>query len=206
MALACCTRIRFSIVGIFLFLVLMLCNCASTGNLTLNQNPGCETSVEGFYHCLDAWNKSKPAIIIRFGREMKVIAGEIVARDDKGVTFDPSGKGYIGDPKPEYFKFDKIEALIDENGEVVYGSIPAEYSNAFALELHLMPQDNPEAAPIVLQLNPNERFGFCFSPGDYIISEMRFMNNFKKIVDAGVDIPTMIISVTEKRSNYIGDI
>lgn len=186
--------------------VFLFCNCASTRILTLKQNPGCETSVEGLYHCPEPWDKAKPAIIIRQGMNMKIISGEIVSQDDNGVTFDPGGEGYIGDPKPEYFRFDKIEALINENGEVAHGLIPAEYSRAWTLELHLRPQDDPEAGSITLLLRPNERFGLCVPPGNYIVSKMQFKNDRREMVDEGVDIPKLTISVVEGKSNYIGDI
>ena len=186
--------------------VFLFYNCASTRILTLRQNPGCETSVEGFYHCPEPWDKAKPAIIIRQGMHMKILTGDIVSQDDKGVTFDPGGEGYIGDPKPEYFRFDKIEALIDENGELVHGSIPAVYSRAWTLELHLRPQDDPEAGSITLLLRPNERFGLCVPAGNYIVSKMQFKNDHRMMVDEGVDIPKLTISVAENRSNYIGDV
>jgi hypothetical protein len=191
---------------ICLLTAFIFCNCASTRILTLKQKPGCETSVEGYYHCAEPWNKAKPAIIIRQGRDMKIITGQIVSQDDRGVMFDPGGEGYIGDPKPEYFKFDKIEALIDENGEVARGSIPVMYSRAYALELQLRPKDDPEAGSITLQLKPNERFGFCVPPGNYVVSKMQFKNDYRKMVDEGVDIPNLTILVEQNKSNYIGDL
>lgn len=197
---------KFAVIMICLLPFFNLYSCASSRILTLRQNPGCRTSVEGFYRCFEPWDKAKPAVIIRQGRDLKIISGEIVARDDEGVTLDPSGEGYIGDPEPEYFKFDKIEALIDGNGDVEYGKIPEMYSGAYALELHLQLQDDPESEPVVVLLKPNERFGLCTPPGDYIVSTMRFKNDYRSVTDEGVDVPKLRISVMENRSNYIGDI
>lgn len=183
-----------------------LVGCASTKIPTLSQRPGCKTSVEGFYHCNDPWDKAKPAIIIRQGMHAKIISGKIVAMDDKGVTFDPTGKGQLRDPGPEYFKFDKTEALIGEDGKILHGSVPDEHSRAFALELLLISTDSPQAEMIRLLLKPNKRFGFCVPPGNYRVTQCLFRNDYREIIDRGVNIPGLTISVKENRSNYIGDI
>ena len=197
---------RFWIVTICLILAFIFVNCASNRIWTLDQNPGCETSVEGYYHCREPWDKTKPALIIRQGMHMLVIGGEIVSRDDKGVTFDPDGKVFTGDPKPEYYPFDEIEALIDENGKLLYGTIPEKYSRSYALELHLISQDTTKSESVKLLLKPNRRFGFCVPAGNYIVSKLQFKNDYMGIIDEGVDIPEFRISVAENKSNYIGDI
>jgi hypothetical protein len=137
---------------------------------------------------------------------MKVVTGEIVSMDDNGVTFDPTGEGQLRDPKPEYFSFDKIMTLIDENGEAIHGTIPKEYSRAYALELHLTPADPSASKEIALLIEPNVRFGLCVPPGRYTVSGIHFRNDFQKIVDAGMEYPPMTVTVEENRSNYIGDL
>ena len=173
---------------------------------TLSQRPGCETSIEGYYHCNDPWSKAKPAIIIREGMQMKIIAGTIVSMDEAGVTFDPKGEGTLRDPKPEYFPFDRVVTLIGEDGRVLHGSIPEQYSRAYTLELHLTPVETPGSGAISLSLKPNARFGLCVPPGVYEISEIKFKNDFQKMVDAGVEFPRLTVTVTEDRANYIGDL
>jgi len=196
---------RYSYILLHICICFIASGCASRIP-TLSQSPGCETSVEGYYHCNDPWSKAKPAIIIRQGMQMKIITGAIVSMDAVGVTFDPSGEGQVRDPKPEYFRFDKIETLIGEDGTVLHGSIPEEYSRAYILDLHLIPVDASGSKKITLSLKPNARFGLCVPPGVYVVSGIRFRNDFQKMVDAGVEYPRLTVPVTENRANYIGDL
>lgn len=191
---------------LFLILPGLFISCAASRIPTLAQRPGCETSIEGYYHCADLWLKAKPALIIRQGMEMKIITGTIVSTDSDGVTFDPTGEGQLRDPKPEYFHYKKIEALIGDNGEVLHGTIPPVYSRAYALELHLVPLYKPEPEPINVTMEPNKQFGFCVPPGDYSIDAIMFRNDYQKMVDEGIGFPKLTISVEEGRSNYIGDL
>lgn len=200
------SRTGFMAALFFLLIMSTIIGCATSKIPSLKHRPDCETSVEGYYYCVDPWQRSKPALIIRHGTGMKILTGEIMSQDAKGVTFKPKGEGYIAEPDPEYFKFKNIEALIDENGEVAYGIIPDQFSRAYALELHLTPRDDPESKPIKLVLEPNKQFGFCVPPGNYIVSEIQFRNDYQKMVDEGVDIPRLEVRVEENHSNYIGDI
>lgn len=201
-----CPNGRLWSVAICLTLSLILVNCASNRIWTIDQTPDCKTSVEGYYHCEEPWYKTKPAMIIRQGTRMLVIGGEIVSRDDNGVTFDANGEVFTGDPEPEYYPFKDIEALIDDDGEVVYGTIPDMYSRSYALELHMTSKDTTESKSLKLLLKPNRRFGFCVPAGDYIVSKIQFKNDYNGIIDEGVDIPCFSVSVVENKSNYIGDI
>jgi hypothetical protein len=41
------------------------------------------------------------------------------------------------DPEPKHFKFQEMEALVGNDGEIIYEVIPKNYSKSFVMELYL---------------------------------------------------------------------
>ncbi len=127
----------------------------------------------------------------------------MVSQTENGVTFDPEREGAFYDPKPEFYRFDRIEAFIDQNGRVVAGAIPQKLSKEISLELHLKPSHAAEAKPFKLKLKPNELFGFCIPHGVYNVNAIRFVDK-EGNVDIGVNYPELEIRIEKGCSNYIG--
>ncbi len=179
-------------------------HCASTIKPpTLTKSPNCATSIEGYYEYGEHWSGKKPALIIRQDYEYKIIAGKVVSQTASGVTFDPEREGAFYDPKPEFHRFDRIEAFIDQNGRVVAGAIPSKLSKKISLELYLKPGHDAKAKPFKLTLKPNEPFGFCIPHGVYNLNAIRFIDK-EGNVDIGVNYPALEIQIDKNRSNYVG--
>lgn len=189
--------------------ILLLCfsaflftHCATTQAPTLEKQPECTSSVEGYYYCPDSWDGNKPALVLKKGNRFEIEQGHIVSRDKEGVTFDATGRG-LYDPKPKYYPYDKIQVLIGNEGQVLAGKIPERMSKAFSIQLSLYSTTQPQDKPIDLMLKPNEQFGFCVPPDNYVIKKILFIDGQKNI-DEGVNFPDLTLRVLPNQSNYIG--
>ena len=206
-----------------------LSGCASTTKIsTLVEEPECMTSLEGYYHCKEAWVGPKPpAIVVVANRASssreyyKAIQVEIVSLDDRGLTIKPNAKASSPNsaraynPKARspdstrtYYELSELTAVIDEDGKVVYGSIPMKFSSALLLELYLEgfgSSYSSDSKSYKLRLTPNERFGYCLPSGIYKVAEVRFIDGSNNVA-LGVNCPDLRITVNGGRSNYIGDL
>jgi hypothetical protein len=175
---------------------------------TIAQDPECTTSMEGYYHCKDAWTEAKPAIVLLKAGFPQVIEGQIVSQDDRGITFKPAKKS-SREPEETYYEFSQLMTVINEEGNVVYGSVPKKFSHALALNVYLEPAYgsaySSSSQPYILHLEPNAPFAFCMPGGVYKVSSILFYDNSNNI-ERGVDYSQIRITIDGGRSNYIGDL
>ena len=187
-----------------LSIVLMgMLSCSGSNKILLKNQPDCQSSVEGYYHCPDDWDGDAPVIIVKKRDVYEIIKGKIVSYDKNGVTFDPKKTSAFYDPKPKYYPFKDIETFIGENKEIIYGNIPKKYSDAYVLRLKLRSLEKMENDPILLELEPNRRFAFCLPVDIYLVTSINFIDKDGNI-DGAKDYPEMVIQVDDQCSNYIG--
>jgi hypothetical protein len=197
-------KLRGSFYLLFISLgLIQFIGCAGSMAPLLEKVPNCTSSLEGFYYCPESWQGEKPAMIVKEGSEYRLIKGKILSRDENSVEFDPKREGPFYDPEPRHFKFQEIEALIGNDGEIIYGVIPRIYSKSFDLELHLSPANASDKTIVKVKLKPNQRFAYCVKAGEYTVGEIFFIDQ-KKNTDRAVDFPKLTIKIEDNKSNYIG--
>ena len=199
---------------------LVLVGCQRMSKVhTLAEEQDCVTSLEGYYCCKD-WMGAKPALILKKESKSKrardtkstlityeVIEGQIVSQDEDGVTFTATGADKSLGSESNYYPFDQIATLIDDDGNIVYGVLPKKYSNAPTMEWWLELSDiyYSDSKTHKLVLQPNEPFAFCLPGGEYIVKAIYFSDNIGN-VSRGVDYPELTIPVNPGYANYIGHI
>lgn len=190
---------------LFLTLFLLLYTaCASTDVPTLKEAHDCNSSIEGFFHSFSKWSGEKPALILN-ENPSKIILGKINHIQKEGVYFDQNKESIFYDSGEKFISFDKIKMLIGENGELIYGKIPDEYSEALSLEIRLVQDYVSDKEQMQLVLKPNAKFSFCLNAGTYTVKEINFVD-YKGNKSEVENFHNIKIFVSDKCSNYLGDL
>lgn len=179
--------------------------CAGPKATRLDKEPNCASSVEGFFHSKEQWDKKVPALIVKGGGDPVILYGTIQELREDGIVFDPNRESPFYDPEAIFYPSSDIVAAIGQNRQVIFGRLPQRYGDTWVIELHLQHTDTPTSKPLRMILNPNERFGFCLPAGEYQVKEI-FFSDHKKNVDRGVEYPDLRLTATPNTSTYIGDI
>ncbi|MBL7996321.1 hypothetical protein JNM05_13205 [bacterium] len=168
------------------------------------KDPNCTTVVCGKFVCAEKWVGKYPALMIKDMGETKSYFGEITEIDSAGVWFDRTKEGFVFS-SPRYYPFKKIVCLIDENNDVIYGSIPKKYGGTWDMDIMLAPVNVPGGKAITLRLEANKEFAFCLEPNEYLVGNIMF-NRGNDYIDVGKDIPVLKFMAQSNKWNYIGDI
>jgi len=179
-------------------------NCATTQVPKLKSKQDCSTSLEGFFHSANAWQKKIPALIVKENPDI-ILYGKILSIGNDGIIYDPDKESPFYDPEEKFFPFTEIEMLINEKGELVYGQIPKIYSKSWSMFFHIVSMEKPEQKPMVMEFEQNHKFSFCLPEGNYLVKQILFMDKNGNI-DIGKDFPGLVFKVNANQANYLGDI
>jgi hypothetical protein len=204
---------------IVLLTIILFLNCGPIPKVpTVMEQPDCLTSLEGYYYCKDKWTGPTPVLILKETREItrstrkttqrdvyKSIKGKIISTDENGVTFASKQDERSSEFTSNYYPFSEIETLIDEDGRIVYGSIPMKYSQGLSLELWLEfdMAYSSGAKPLKIVMEPNKCFSYCVPWGTYKVTKIMIKDNHNA-VGMGDKYPDLFIKIDEGKANYIG--
>ena len=188
------------------FSAIIIAGCSSVPKaVRTSENLTCPTTVEGYLHSNTVWNDAVPAILVNLPTGEKIYHGKLVEQTGAGIRFDPNREGPFLDPPEKLYTYDEIICAIDGNNQVIHGKIPEEKTLIWSMELQLVQETKPEATPIKLILNSNEKFSYCLAPGKYIVNKMLFWIG-NQYIDEAVNLPELTLEVKEGYANYIGDL
>ncbi|MEM8558944.1 MAG: hypothetical protein AAGG50_14080 [Bacteroidota bacterium] len=190
---------RRSLLSLLLTFVVFT-GCMPTAQV-LREGVDCPSTVEGLLVSEVQWNRKVPALVVRDGRDEKVVYGEIVEQTDSTVVFDPGREGPFYDPEAKSYPLAEVVALVNEQREVVVGTVPDPYATVWFVELQVTPRQG--GATQRLLLRPNMPFAYCLDPGTYIVEQVRFGDN-QGNTDESVKLPVMAFNVQPETSTYIG--
>lgn len=86
-------RSRFARSTIFTAIVAVVAltsGCSSPRATLLDKDPSCVSSVEGFFESPSVWRGKAPALLVKEGRRVAPVYGELVEVTDEGIVFDPA--------------------------------------------------------------------------------------------------------------------
>jgi len=179
--------------------------CSQSKLVTFNSESPCVSTVEGFYHTGESWDDETPALICHEGQSYVVRYGKVLAMDEQTVLFDEKKGAYMIDPKPENFSLKEVYTIIDEEGNIIHGHLPAKYSKSWRIEMHICRIDDPNQKIKKMTLFPESSFSYCLESGTYKVEQMLFIDP-KSNIDRYSDSQEFVFNVENNAVNYIGDI
>ena len=192
---------------------LLLWGCSNTESAKrTNENPGCTTIAEGFFHSGTLAKFDRPAIAgpaMRVHRraEPEILKGKIVRIDTAGIVFDPKKESPFVDADSSLFPYDKIEWAVDSTGTVIYGKLPDRKGEnlIWDVELEMVNDAMPEAHHILVNLEANMPFSYCLAPGSYTVKKIVYREGAEneEVTDS---VPSMRLTLAPNVINYVGDI
>ncbi len=188
-----------------LFYLFFHVGCASTKVPTLKQSPNCKTTLEGYFHSNAVFGMAVPFLMLNKKDYPELLFGKLKSLEENGVRFDPNRESPFYDPEETFYPFEDVKVLIGRNGEVIYGEVPDDLKRKWSLSLYIVNDSLPEPETMRLILNENSKFSFCLPSGSYTITDIIFFDYDNKTNQA-IDFPEMKIYVTDKCSNYLGDL
>ena len=192
----------------FAYGVIVFTGCSNAIKLTkIEDLQGCSTTIEGNFLYEAKWEGIAPAILIWERGRYKALSGEIISQDSSGIIFDQEKQSPVFDPKPKYYAFNDIVLAVDQNGKIIAGKIPERLQRIKFIEILMinLASNFSNDFEFMIQLKPNQPFGFCIQPGNYLVKEIRFVDHFSN-VDVNADSLDITFTIDKQRANYIGDI
>jgi hypothetical protein len=199
--------------NLILLFTLIISSCTNFA-VSKRDNPDCNTFISGKMIYPINFNLKNDLMFLRKGEHWRILKGEIVEKTEKGYIFYPydsyaAGKkrGYPNfEVSKREYTFEEIHGLVNKNKELLYGDLPAVGMNFFNADLYLIYLNKPWKSPLKMNLEPNQYFEYCLSPGRYQISKIDFLlNNSHMFIDSSVTLPYIEFEVKEGKNNYIGD-
>jgi hypothetical protein len=195
-----------TIKSILIVSIFALQGCAGNKSLVpVKVNHKCVTTVEGFYHSKIFYPNTVPALLLKDVPLPKILHGQILGLEHAGIRFDPVREGLLYDPPAVLYKYDEIVCAVNDSRQVVYGVLPDKYSDVWSLEVFLVSTDQPDAEPLKMALEANQKFSYCLDPGNYVVTKIEFKSR-RNWIDKSVSIPKLGFTAVKGHANYIGDL
>jgi hypothetical protein len=192
-----CTFYRMIVLG-------LIVGCSDVHNAhRSDESLPCPAIVEGFFHSKITYVGKSPAISVRHTSTPEILNGTIKKITKDGILFVPARESIFYDPDTVFFSLDRIQWIVDEGGNVIYGTLPDRKSRSLDMELEIFDPSRTETKHTILKFEANQRFSYCLSPGDYLVEKIRFC--WGAIDQEATSIPPMKIPVRPNVVNYIGD-
>ena len=168
-----------------------------------DESSPCPAIVEGFFHSKITYKGKAPAISVRRTSTPEILNGTIKNITKDGILFVPARESIFYDPDTVFFPLDRIQWIVDEGGNVIYGTLPDKKSRSLDMEFEIYDPSRMETKHFSLTFEANQRFSYCLSPGDYLVDKIRLC--WGAIDQEATSIPPMKIRVRPNVVNYIGD-
>lgn len=194
------TALTCIVISVFMF------GCSGAQKALSPENvPNCMTIIEGNFHSRVTWNGDVPVLLLKNSENQDGMKGRIIEKTAEGIRFDQNRVSPFYDPAEKFYPYEDIICAIDENREIIYGSIPNKFSIVWNADVELVPQDTLKAKPTILELKANRRFSFCLNTGLYLVKKITFKGN-NGYVDEAIHLPEMELMVERGYNNYVGDL
>ncbi len=187
-------------IGLILFLSIFCISCSTKSLTKLNDDSDCTTSIEGNFFSERIYTGKVPVLFKKKrGNKSLKILGELLEISNDGFLFCPDNK------EPFLYKHKDVAALINEKNELIHGKVPDKFLNDCVVTMVIVNNNDPKKQPLEVELEPNKKFGYCISPGEFKVQSILFENEHG-FIDQAVGFDTLLINVQKGVNNYIGDI
>jgi len=180
-------------------------SCSGGKAVRFDKNSSCRTVIEGSFQDDYLWKGKVAAIVTENFNGTTTKYGKIVEVNDDGIVFDEEKQNYLSNPDPKKYSFKDLVCVIDENRNVIHGTVPGRYKITWTLDMELANKADSTQKKVKIKLVQGEKFAYCIAPGTYYVSKIVFKNN-RDFVDVSTDIPNMRFEVAPNCINYVGDI
>ncbi len=198
------------LIVLFGFSLITLTGCVSFELTKYEDEKNCQTTIEGNYFRKSQMASNLSIIYVKTDDEYSnQVRGRLISYDSTGIIFDPMDYKLYSEDEA-FYPIDTLTGVIDSTSQLLYGSIPSYFSkkhNAFIFnyKLHLGITNRTTYEYDELHLLPNEPFAYCIKPGEYEITDIKFVKD-ENYIDIGADFPKIYLQIDSGKANYLGDL
>lgn len=189
----------------FFGLTFLQFGCSTNKLLLFEDNPKCQTTIEGNFRTPQTYKYFAPAILFKKDFKLKYDLGKVIRENEGGVYFEKKTYSFLDHPDTVFYNYSDIRAIVDSNYFCLYGHLEDNECKETSIKIYLEKEGSPEYQPIYLELVTNEKFSYCVDPGSYKVK--RIVKHISE--DYYYEcFPVFDINIEALfgRANYIGDI
>ena len=168
---------------------------------TPKKQSDCVTTLSGFFKSPPIFIGQYPAVILK-RNDNQILHGAIVEVSSDFVLFDENKGSYLIDPEVKKYSFSETAAIIDQEGNLLYGVIPKKYLLTWSAELEIKKDGGAsQLTPTRFRLIPNQPFSYCIEAGSYETGILFLVSDRSRVQ---LCMSRLRFAIVENVNNYLG--
>lgn len=202
-----CIRVQQVLVLTLVFVVSSVIGCSTLREPT-NYEKG-DSCVGGIVHFgyRTHWNYGLkgPALAFGWGSDYRIRYGDIINLSADTVRFDENRRGPFFDPEPTSYALSAVTAVINSEGQLVYGRLPDHSEEGFAMRWVVQKADREVGIVYDMLFVSDDPVAYCMEHGRWQVKKVHLVSRSQWAFES-LGEPLFYFNIEQNTLNDLGQV